>query len=186
MGEVQSSAPSDSQQKLAALAQRGSNADAVQTVSNMGLAINAAQVTAAGTSAWAAGTFQCFAGRVIAPLGGAMLGGALAEALGADRPVTWVLDKMGLPAVAKPGKAPARVGHKIVHENAFIGALTGLLAGIAVGVAIAAAPPRSWRRAARPRSPSRRPARSWSGSSRARWAVSSARQWPRASAIPAR
>ncbi|WP_270958970.1 RHS repeat-associated core domain-containing protein [Burkholderia pseudomallei] len=139
MGEVQSSAPSDSQQKLAALAQRGSNADAVQTVSNMGLAINAAQVTAAGTSAWAAGTFQCFAGRVIAPLGGAMLGGALAEALGADRPVTWVLDKMGLPAVAKPGKAPARVGHKIVHENAFIGALTGLLAGIAVGVAIAAA-----------------------------------------------
>lgn len=139
MGEVQSSAPPDSRQKLAALAQRGSNADAVQTVSNMGLAINAAQVTAAGTSAWAAGTFQCFAGRVIAPLGGAMLGGALAEAVGADRPVTWVLGKMGLPAVAKPGKAPARVGHKIVHENAFIGALTGLLAGIAVGVAIAAA-----------------------------------------------
>ncbi|MGC6693559.1 hypothetical protein, partial [Burkholderia pseudomallei] len=97
MGEVQSSAPSDSQQKPAALAQRGSNADAVQTVSNMGLAINAAPVTAAGTSAWAAVTFQCFAGRVIPPLAGALLRAALPEALGADRPVQWVLDMMVLP-----------------------------------------------------------------------------------------
>lgn len=139
MGDVQGSPTLTSQQKLAALDQRDSNAGAVQAVANTGLAINAAQVAAAGTSAWSAGTFACFAGRVIAPLGGAMLGGMLANVVGADRPVTWLLGKAGLPAVAKPGKAPAHVEHKIVHENAFAGALAGLVAGIAVGVAIAVA-----------------------------------------------
>ena len=129
----------NSERKLAALAGRDSNAETVKTISDTGTAVNVAQVSVAGASAWSSGTFACFAGRVIAPLGGAMLGAALANAVGADRPVTWVANQMGLPTVAKPGKAPAHVDHKIVHANAFGGAIAGLLAGLVVGIAIAAA-----------------------------------------------
>ncbi|MEM5435512.1 RHS repeat-associated core domain-containing protein [Paraburkholderia diazotrophica] len=139
MSDVLGSSTSGSRQKLDALAKRDSNADTVNAISETGTMINAAQVGAAGGTALAGGTLSCFLGRVIAPLGGAMAGAWLASAVGADRPVTWLMNEVGLPTVAKPGKAPAHVKHKIVHENAFWGALAGLAAGIAVGVAIAAA-----------------------------------------------
>lgn len=125
-------------ERLEALRGGSSNAGTVSAISTTGHVVSGG-IIAGGTVSAAisgAGALKCFAGRVLAPLGGAMAGAWLAEKVGADEALLSLGQQFGLRRLSGPGKRAAHIEHQIAHSNAFIGALAGLAAGLAVGVLV--------------------------------------------------
>ena len=132
-----------SEQKLAALQNRGSNAGEVDNIATTGHAVST--TVGGATMAYGAvgafstggiGAVACYASPLAAGIAGVWAGAKLANHLALDEKV---LDLMGKPKLSGPGPQPAVVGDAIAHNHAFAGALTGLLAGVAVGILVAAA-----------------------------------------------
>jgi RHS repeat-associated protein len=131
---------------LDALAKRtaqNSNAGTVGAIATGGHAVSAGIVASGAYTAFQTGgmtALRCFAGRVAAPLAGAMAGAWIAEKVHADDALLSAGQKLGiLTPLAGPSNKAAHLKHQIAHSNAFWGALGGLVAGIVVGVAVAAA-----------------------------------------------
>jgi uncharacterized Zn-binding protein involved in type VI secretion len=121
-----------------------SNAGTVQAIATTGHVASGGIVAAGAYTAYASGgatALRCFAGRIAAPIAGAMAGAWLAEQVQADEAVVALAQQFGAQRLAPRGKAPAHLTHQIAHSNAFIGLLAGIAAGIVVGAvaAIAAA-----------------------------------------------
>jgi RHS repeat-associated protein len=136
-----------SEQKLAAMQNRGSNAAEVAKIEsgghNAAILITAANVLGEGAIALSTGGFAsaaCYAAPLAAGLAGVAAGAKLAKVLKLDERV---LDLLGKPKIAKQGPQPATVGHAIAHSHPFGGAMwgmgLGLLAGIAAGALVATA-----------------------------------------------
>ena len=131
------------QERLGAMRERTartSNAGTVAAISTTGHVASVGIVGAGAYSAYASGgatALRCFAGRIAAPLAGAMAGAWLAEKVGADEAVFSLAQRFGAKRLAGPGRKAAHLTHQIAHSNAFIGLLAGIAAGIVVGVAVA-------------------------------------------------
>src|SRR5882672_9166605 len=125
------------QQKLDALQNTGSNQGTVSAIEWGGHAASAGYFVEGGVAAYTAGTLRCFAGRVAAPLAGALVGGYIAQKIGADEGLFKVAEFFGAQRQAPPGPEPAHIEHKIAHNHAFGGVFAGLLVGLAVGVGVA-------------------------------------------------
>jgi len=136
-----------SEQKLAALQNRGSNAAEVAKVESGGhkiaKAITAANIAFEGGVALATGGLGaaiCYAAPLAAGIRGVTAGVKLAGYLALDDKI---LNLLGKPQLAAPGPQVAVKGHTIAHSHPFGGAMwglgLGLLAGIAVGALAATA-----------------------------------------------
>jgi RHS repeat-associated protein len=117
-----------------------SNAGTVSAIATTGHVASAGILAAGAYSAGASGgvtALKCFAGRVAAPIAGAMAGAWLAEAVHADEGAFWVAQQFGAKRIASPGPQPAHIEHQIAHDNTFNGLLAGIAAGIVVGAVVA-------------------------------------------------
>jgi uncharacterized Zn-binding protein involved in type VI secretion len=130
--------PTTAEEKLAALAKGESNEGTVSAIEKGGHYVaGAATVVAIGqgaVGAYAAGGMAavgCFAAPLAVGMGAALIGGLIANALGADE---WLADRNNGPRLAKPGPNPAHITHAIAHSCKF----AGLLAGVIVGALVAA------------------------------------------------
>ena len=142
------SAPTDptSEQKLAALQNRGSNAGTVDKIATTGHAVStvaggAVMVNGAVTAFGAGGiaAVACYAAPLAAAVAGIWAGAKLANYLALDDKI---LDVMGQPKLAQSGPQPATVDHAIAHNHPFGGAIGGLFGGsrgVVVGALVAAA-----------------------------------------------
>ncbi|KQM23712.1 MULTISPECIES: RHS repeat-associated core domain-containing protein [unclassified Sphingomonas] len=117
-----------------------SNAGTVSAIATTGHVVSGGIVAAGAASAGMSGgmaAVKCFAGRIAAPIAGAMAGAALAEAVHADEAAFWVAKQFGAKRIASPGPQPAHIEHQIAHDNTFNGLLAGIAAGIVVGAVVA-------------------------------------------------
>lgn len=117
-----------------------SNASTVSAIATTGhVASGGIFVAGAYSAASSSGltALKCFAGRVAAPIAGAMAGAWLAEKVHADEGAFWVAQQFGAQRIASPGPQPAHLTHQIAHSNTFNGLLAGIAAGIVVGAVVA-------------------------------------------------
>lgn len=131
------------EEKLRDLRERtaaNSNAGTVSAIATGGHVASAGIVAGGAYTAASTGgltALKCFAGRIAAPLAGAMAGAWVAEKVHADEGAFWVAQQFGAKRLAGPGKNAARLKHQIAHSNAFAGLLAGIVAGIVVGAIVA-------------------------------------------------
>ena len=131
------------QERLAEMRERTartSNAGTVSAISTTGHVASGGIMAAGAYSAWSSGgaaALRCFAGRIAAPIGGAMAGAWLAEKVHADEGVLWVAQQFGAQRLSLKGRKAAHIEHQIAHSNAFVGLLAGIAAGVVVGFAVA-------------------------------------------------
>ncbi|HJO63793.1 MAG TPA: PAAR domain-containing protein, partial [Sphingomonas sanguinis] len=142
-GGITSAPEPTADEKLRALRERtaeASNAGTVSAIATTGHVASAGILAAGAYSAGASGgvtALKCFAGRVAAPIAGAMAGAWLAEQVHADEGAFWVAQQFGAQRIASPGRQAAHVEHQIAHSNTFNGLLAGIAAGIVVGAVVA-------------------------------------------------
>ncbi|WP_394663887.1 RHS repeat-associated core domain-containing protein [uncultured Sphingomonas sp.] len=142
-GGITSAPEPTADEKLRALRERtaeASNAGTVSAIATTGHVASAGILAAGAYSAGASGgvtALKCFAGRVAAPIAGAMAGAWLAEQVHADEGAFWVAQQFGAQRIASSGRQAAHVEHQIAHSNTFNGLLAGIAAGIVVGAVVA-------------------------------------------------